>query len=246
MDLVTLGMVIKLAKSSIPVTDIIYKYSGSVNTYKDLKQKNLSEDDAGQVYNVIDTGINYAWTGSEWDALGLTLDHISYNDLQDKPVIIELEEAINETFTTPSGWQELAVYYNHDGFFLQNEKIKVEINDYFVGEYDFLDINSDLNFTSCNIPIKRSGIDYGNIIIHLREDLYDYMTNPRYILEVNFDNYTGPTVSSFSYYLYKIKRLDNSYISKETWKQVQDQIQSAIAAYDTEAMALLGEDGESE
>lgn len=45
----------------------VYKYKGSVATETALPTENL---EVGFVYNVEDTGMNYAWTGTEWDALG--------------------------------------------------------------------------------------------------------------------------------------------------------------------------------
>ena len=50
-----------------------YKYKGSVATYDDLTTKQ-STAQTGDVYNVEDTGGNYAWTGKEWDSLGSTID----------------------------------------------------------------------------------------------------------------------------------------------------------------------------
>lgn len=44
-----------------------YQYKGSVANYASLPTEDLEE---GDVYNVEDTGMNYAWTGTEWDALG--------------------------------------------------------------------------------------------------------------------------------------------------------------------------------
>lgn len=44
----------------------IYRFKGSVDTVSDLP-KNAS---AGDVWDVKARGINYAWTGEEWDALG--------------------------------------------------------------------------------------------------------------------------------------------------------------------------------
>lgn len=44
-----------------------YRYKGSVSSYSALPTDDL---EAGDVYNVEDTGMNYAWTGTEWDALG--------------------------------------------------------------------------------------------------------------------------------------------------------------------------------
>jgi len=45
----------------------VYRFRGSVETYDDLPTENLSE---GDVYDVKQTDINYAWTGTKWDALG--------------------------------------------------------------------------------------------------------------------------------------------------------------------------------
>ena len=45
----------------------VYKFKGSVNTYADLPATNQV---VGDVYNVNDTGINYAWDGTEWDDIG--------------------------------------------------------------------------------------------------------------------------------------------------------------------------------
>lgn len=46
---------------------LVYRYRGSVETFDDLT--NIYKEE-GYVYNVRDTGINYAWNGTEWDALG--------------------------------------------------------------------------------------------------------------------------------------------------------------------------------
>lgn len=48
----------------------VLHYKGSVATYADLP----ADAEIGDVYNVIDTGANYAWTGTEWDELGQTVD----------------------------------------------------------------------------------------------------------------------------------------------------------------------------
>ena len=48
-----------------------YKYKGSVATVADLPS---SGNTAGDVYNVEASDINYAWTGSAWDALGGSFD----------------------------------------------------------------------------------------------------------------------------------------------------------------------------
>ena len=48
-----------------------YKYKGSVATYADLPS---SGQTTGDVYDTQDTGINYAWNGTAWDALGQLVD----------------------------------------------------------------------------------------------------------------------------------------------------------------------------
>ena len=45
----------------------MYKYKGSKASYADLPATNNT---AGDVWNVEDTGMNYGWTGEVWDALG--------------------------------------------------------------------------------------------------------------------------------------------------------------------------------
>lgn len=45
----------------------MYIYKGSKPTYADLP---TSGNTAGDVWNVEDSGMNYAWTGEAWDALG--------------------------------------------------------------------------------------------------------------------------------------------------------------------------------
>ena len=45
----------------------VYQYKGSVAAYASLPAEGNT---AGDVYNAEDTGMNYGWTGEEWDALG--------------------------------------------------------------------------------------------------------------------------------------------------------------------------------
>ena len=54
-------------------TDIssAYKYKGSEPTFSALPADGNS---VGDVWNVEDTGMNYAWDGSAWDALGQTFE----------------------------------------------------------------------------------------------------------------------------------------------------------------------------
>lgn len=63
-------------------TDIasMYKYKGSVESVNVLPSTGQT---IGDVYNVELTGMNYAWNGTEWDALGeiFTITSISNGDI---------------------------------------------------------------------------------------------------------------------------------------------------------------------
>ena len=61
-----------LIDASITTT---YKYKGSVADYAHLPS---TGNTTGDVWNVEDTGMNYAWTGSAWDALGSIVDLSAY------------------------------------------------------------------------------------------------------------------------------------------------------------------------
>lgn len=58
----------------------VYQFMGSVATYDDLPSSGVS---TGDVYNVTDTDMNYAWTGTAWDAMGstFTLTYITNQDI---------------------------------------------------------------------------------------------------------------------------------------------------------------------
>ena len=53
----------------------VYKFKGSVPTYDNLPSEN---NIIGDVYNVEDTGANYAWDGDKWDKLSETIDLTPY------------------------------------------------------------------------------------------------------------------------------------------------------------------------
>lgn len=45
----------------------VYTFRGSVTAYSDLPTEGVA---AGDVYDILETGMNYAWTGVKWDELG--------------------------------------------------------------------------------------------------------------------------------------------------------------------------------
>lgn len=69
----------------------VLHYKGSVATYSDLP----ADAEIGDVYNVIDTGANYAWTGSEWDELGSSIDISSLVDLTSAQTITGIKTFSN-------------------------------------------------------------------------------------------------------------------------------------------------------
>lgn len=70
-----------------------YIYKGSVANYAALP---ASGQTTGWVYNVEDTGMNYAWNGSAWDALGMALN---IETLQNS----EIDTIIDNVFNPQSG-----------------------------------------------------------------------------------------------------------------------------------------------
>lgn len=59
----------------------VYKVKGSVQTYNNLLQ--ITNPTVGDVYNVINTNMNYVYTNDGWDQLGSTIDLTNYATLLD-------------------------------------------------------------------------------------------------------------------------------------------------------------------
>lgn len=62
----------------------VMKYKGTVATYNDLPS---TGQEIGDTYNILDTGENYAWDGSAWDALSSTVDLSAYRTSAAQDVI---------------------------------------------------------------------------------------------------------------------------------------------------------------
>ena len=75
----------------------VYKYKGSVATFADLPS---SGQTTGDVYNVEADGMNYAWNGTAWDALGATID---LSDYATKQYVDDEIDAVEGTVTTLAG-----------------------------------------------------------------------------------------------------------------------------------------------
>lgn len=78
----------------------VYRYKGAVANQEALPK---SDQTVGDVYNVTDTGMNYAWDGTQWDALGsvttletlgvtATADELNYMDGVTSSVQTQLDD----------------------------------------------------------------------------------------------------------------------------------------------------------
>lgn len=76
----------------------VYVYKGSVNSYSNLP----SGASVGDVYNVVSNGKNYAWTGSEWDDLGGTVDLSEYQKTADADSKYATQTSLNSLSSTVS------------------------------------------------------------------------------------------------------------------------------------------------
>ena len=74
----------------------VYKYRGSVEDYEHLPSTDLT---VGDVYNVEDTGDNYAWTGTAWDKLSGTVDLSGYQTKIDSTHKLSAD-LVDDTSTT--------------------------------------------------------------------------------------------------------------------------------------------------
>ena len=74
----------------------VYKYAGTVPTYDDLPSSGLS---VGDVYNVEDTGDNYAWTGTAWDKLSGTVDLSGYYTKTETNSLLDTKADKSTTYT---------------------------------------------------------------------------------------------------------------------------------------------------
>lgn len=73
----------------------VYHFKGSVSSYENLPKRGM---EIGDVYNIYDTGANYAWTSEGWDKLSETIDLSGYVSIdvfeQLNTRVTELEEKI--------------------------------------------------------------------------------------------------------------------------------------------------------
>ena len=109
----------------------LYHFKGSVENLAALG--NIQNPEVGDTYNLQDTGMNAAWTGTEWDEFGSVQDLTAYAKKED---VVELTRTELNTILF-SG--KTAVVTNQESFeaVLANNQPEVEIT-----------VNNDLNLDS--------------------------------------------------------------------------------------------------
>ena len=78
----------------------VYKFKGNVANYAALPATGLT---IGDVYNLLDTGANYAWTGTVWDKLGDTIDISGKENTSNKTDVIAGNEASSSLYASIKG-----------------------------------------------------------------------------------------------------------------------------------------------
>ncbi len=146
----------------------VYKYRGSVETYDDLP---AADQTIGDVYNVNNTGKNYAWTGEVWDDLGgvEALATSANNGLMSKEDFLKLanieiganKTTINNTLTSTSTTEALSA--------AQGKALKDDLDAHKAESENVINISANLhavpNCTLSNIQvIKRYHRIYYNFI----------------------------------------------------------------------------------
>jgi len=84
----------------------VYKFKGNVANYAALPATGLT---IGDVYNLLDTGANYAWTGTVWDKLGDTIDISGKEDLSNKSQDIEADKTSTTKFGSVKAFYDWCV-----------------------------------------------------------------------------------------------------------------------------------------
>ena len=83
-----------------------FEYKGSVETYADLEA--IEDPKIGDVWNVIETGKNYAWSGTEWDDLGGVVDLSNYWSKDELvPLTREDIDEITGSASTPESFMKI-------------------------------------------------------------------------------------------------------------------------------------------
>jgi hypothetical protein len=128
----------ELAKEVAAKIETVFTYKGNVTNYNALQQ--IVDPNVGDVYNVLDTDKNYAWSGSKWDDLGGIVDLSDYCTEDRMLYIIEEHSKILGDMLTNQMNNALLEYYTKDeteklvNDALSNAEVSVDLSDYYTKE----------------------------------------------------------------------------------------------------------------
>ncbi len=183
---------------------IVYKYGGSVDNFSDLPT-NLTNEQTGVVINVRNpNGMNYVWTGSEWDALG-GFDETKYykKDYIDEVIRTTQLKAENETAAVDNKVNTLSATHTSDTSALRNDI--AQINSQFSNYYNKSDIDGKVAEVTTSVSELSTRVD------GIETSANNYTDQKVGALTQTFNNYTTTTNS-------RINQLESKVTSVYTLK----------------------------
>ena len=182
----------------------VYKYGGSVENFSDLPT-NLTNEQTGVVINVRNpNGMNYVWTGSEWDALG-GFDETKYykKDYIDEVIRVTQSKAHDETVAVDNKVNNLETTHSSDMSVLRNDI--TQINAQFADYYNKSDIDSKVSEVTSSVSELSTRVD------GIETSANNYTDQKVGALTQTFNNYTSTTNS-------RINQLESKVTSVYTLK----------------------------
>ena len=180
---------------------IVYKYGGSVDNFSDLPT-DLTNEQTGVVINVRNpNGMNYVWTGSEWDALG-GFDETKYykKDYIDEVIRATQLKAQDETTAVDNKVNNLAATHSSDTSGLRNDI--TQINAKFADYYNKSDIDGKVSGVFKFMGSKATLEDLpqtGNIVGDVWNVVADNNNNYVWTSDNNWES-LGPIVNLSNFY----------------------------------------------
>lgn len=98
----------------------VLRYKGSVATYADLPS---SDQQIGDMYNVLADGSNYAWDGTSWDALSGIVDLSAYRTSADQDIIDSGKVPTTRTVNGKALSSNVSLNYSDVGAVASNNSI---------------------------------------------------------------------------------------------------------------------------
>lgn len=137
----------------------VYRVCGSVSSFENLPKNAVK----GDVYNVLDTGANYVWTGSEWDKLSETVDLTPYLTKNEASNTYQLKGNYALKSELPVVPTDISAFNNDSGY------ITASYHD--VTKQDVISDLSTIRTNASNGNSAYTTIDtFGNIVTHNADD----------------------------------------------------------------------------